>query len=112
LTEDQSVETEARLRRARGEVVYYHEANRNALTRCIGQSTPPEVDVITRPIAPGDRYLFCTDGVTRMLPDAELGLMLMRSDDPKKVLAEMVGTALRRGGPDNATAVAVFIDSI
>ena len=47
-----------------------------------------------------------------MLPDAELGLMLMRTDDPKKVLAEMVSMALRRGGPDNATAVAVFIDSI
>src|SRR5436305_3610715 len=28
LTEDHSVENEARLRRARGEVVYYHEANR------------------------------------------------------------------------------------
>src|ERR1700712_580258 len=47
LTEDHSVENEARLRRARGETVYYHEANRNALTRCIGQPTPPLVDIIT-----------------------------------------------------------------
>ena len=30
LTEDHSVENEARLRRSRGETVYYHEANRNA----------------------------------------------------------------------------------
>lgn len=112
LTEDHSVENEARLRRARGEVVYYHEANRNALTRCIGQPTPPDVDVITRLIAAGDRYIFCTDGVTRMLPDSELGSLLMGIDDPKAAIEEIVGLAVRRGGPDNATAVAIFIDSI
>lgn len=112
LTEDHSVENEARLRRARGEVVYYHEANRNALTRCIGQPTPPEVDVITRQIAAGDRYLFCTDGVTRMLPDPEIGSLLMRHDTPKAALTEIIGLAVRRGGPDNATGVAVFVDSL
>jgi protein phosphatase len=112
LTEDHSVENEARMRRERGEVVYYHEANRNALTRCIGQPTPPEVDLITREITAGDRYLFCTDGVTRMLPDAELGLLLMKFDDPKAVLNEIVGLAVRRGGPDNATGVAVFVDQL
>jgi protein phosphatase len=112
LTEDHSVENEARLRRARGEVVYYHEANRNALTRCIGQQTPPEVDVITRELAAGDRYLFCTDGVTRMLPDGEIGALLMKFEAPKPVLDEIVGLAIRRGGPDNATGVAVFIDTL
>jgi serine/threonine protein phosphatase PrpC len=112
LTEDHSVENEARLRRARGEVVYYHEANRNALTRCIGQPTPPEVDLITRLLAPGDRYLFCTDGVTRMLPDSEIGQLLMEFDNPKAAIAEIVALAVRRGGPDNATGVAVFVDSL
>jgi len=112
LTEDHSVENEARLRRQRGEVVYYHEANRNALTRCIGQPTPPEVDLITRPLVPGDRYLFCTDGVTRMLPDSELGSLLMEFDNPKAAIAEIVALAVRRGGPDNATGVAVFVDAL
>jgi serine/threonine protein phosphatase PrpC len=112
LTEDHSVENEARLRRARGEVVYYHEANRNALTRCIGQPTPPEVDLITRLLEVGDRYLFCTDGVTRMLPDSEIGSLLMKYDNPKAALDDIVSLAVRRGGPDNATAVAVFVDSV
>ena len=112
LTEDHSVENEARLRRARGEVVYYHEANRNALTRCIGQPTPPDVDVIKRVIVPGDRYLFCTDGVTRMLPDAEIASLMMKFDDPAPLLKEIVGLAGRRGGPDNATAVAVYVDAL
>jgi protein phosphatase len=112
LTEDHSVENEARLRRARGEVVYYHEANRNALTRCIGQPTVVDVDVISRPLAAGDRYLFCTDGVTRMMPDSELGSLVSRPGSPEEALREIVGLAVRRGGPDNATGVLLFIDSV
>jgi serine/threonine protein phosphatase PrpC len=112
LTEDHSVENEARLRRARGEVVYYHEANRNALTRCIGQPTQPEVDLIRRPLLANDRYLFCTDGVTRMIPDSELGALLAKFDNPKSALEDIIGLAVRRGGPDNATGVAIFVDSV
>jgi protein phosphatase len=112
LTEDHSVENEARLRRARGEVIYYHEANRNALTRCIGQPTPPEVDVINRALVAGDRYLFCTDGVTRMIPDSELATLLEKDAEPDAILREIVGLAVRRGGPDNATGVVVFVDSV
>lgn len=110
LTEDHSVENEARLRRARGEVVYYHDANRQALTRCIGQPGRVDVDIITRPLQAGDRYLFCTDGVTRMVSDEELGTLVRRHEDLKQALDEIVATAVKRGGPDNATAVLVHID--
>ena len=112
VTEDHSVENEARLRRARGDFVYYHESNRNALTRCIGQPTAPEVDVITRPLVTGERYLFCTDGVTRMLRDEELAEFLSFDVEPEDLLREMITLAVRRGGPDNATAVLVFVDRV
>lgn len=112
LTEDHSVENEARLRRARGEVVYYHEANRNALTRCIGQPTPPEVDLISRPLAVGDRFLFCTDGVTRMVQDQELADFVAADSTPAEILQTIVSMAVRRGGPDNATGVLVFVDEL
>lgn len=111
LTEDHSVENEARLRRARGETVYYHEANRNALTRCIGQPTPPEVDIITRAMLKGDRYLFCTDGVTRMMPDTEIASIIAKFDAPHPALEEIIALAVRRGGPDNASGVLVFVDA-
>jgi protein phosphatase len=112
ITEDHSVENEARLRRARGEVVYYHEMNRNALTRCIGQPTTLEVDLISRPLGAGERVLFCTDGVTRMIPDSELGSIFMKAETPKAAIDEIVRLAVRRGGPDNATAVGLFVDSV
>ena len=112
LSEDHSVENEARLRREKGEVVYYHEANRNALTRCIGQPTPPEVDLISRPLAVGDRYLFCTDGVTRMVGDAELATIVGKSAEPVEILRELISLAVRRGGPDNATGVLFIVDAL
>lgn len=112
LTEDHSVENEAKMRRAKGETVYYHEANRNALTRCIGQPSPPVVDLLDRPLEKGDRYLFCTDGVTRLVRDSELCELLDRDGTPDDLLHEIISLAVRRGGPDNATGVIVFIDEV
>lgn len=112
LTEDHSVENDTRRARERGEMAHYHESNRNALTRCIGQPTPLEVDVIRRPLVAGDRFLFCTDGITRLIPDSELASLLTKYDDPESTVKDMVMLAVRRGGPDNATSVAVFIDSV
>jgi protein phosphatase len=112
LTSDHSVENEARARRARGEKIFFHEVNRNALTRCMGQPTPPDPDVIAHEIQAGDRYLFCTDGVTRLVNEAELEEVLGKDADPAKLLQDIVSLALRRGGHDNATGVLVFIDAL
>ncbi|HWL16311.1 MAG TPA: PP2C family serine/threonine-protein phosphatase [Opitutus sp.] len=110
LTEDHSVENEARHRRARGETVFYHESNRNALTRCMGQPGSPAVDVICRPLRAGERYLFCTDGVTRLISNDELGALLGKPLEPSELLREIILLAVHRGGPDNATGVLVFVD--
>jgi serine/threonine protein phosphatase PrpC len=111
ITEDHSVENEVRRRRAMGELVSYRESQRNALTRCIGQPTPLEVDVFSETLAAGDRVLFCTDGITRLVPDRELGEMLAAAASPQAVVESLVQLAVRRGGPDNATAVALFADA-
>ena len=110
VTEDHSVENEARLRRARGESVHYHDANRGALTRCIGQPTPPEVDLISTPLISEDRYLFCTDGVTRMIGDRELATLLNQQVNPFAIIELIVKLAVERGGPDNASGVVVIVD--
>jgi serine/threonine protein phosphatase PrpC len=110
LTEDHSVENEAKRRRARGEVIYYSESQRGALTRCIGQTLPPEVDLLDLPVQKGDGFLFCTDGVTRMVTERELRAAAMVSTDPAALARALVDLAVERGGPDNASVVAVFID--
>jgi protein phosphatase len=111
LTEDHSVENEARRRRARGEVVYYSESQRGALTRCIGQALPPEVDLLELPLAAGDRYLFCTDGITRLVTERELREIAAAGGTPFAIVHGLVELAVKRGGPDNASAVAIIVDA-
>lgn len=111
ITEDHSVENEVRRRRAKGELASYRESQRNALTRCIGQPPPLEVDVFSENLSAGDRVLFCTDGITRLVPDRELGEMLAAADSPRAAVDRLVELAARRGGPDNATAVALFAEA-
>jgi protein phosphatase len=112
LTEDHSVENEARRRRARGEVVYYSETQRGALTRCIGQALPPDVDLADLPVLPGDRFIFCTDGVTRLISERELRDVVGAAAAPDDIARGLVDLAVQRGGPDNATVVAVIVDSV
>jgi serine/threonine protein phosphatase PrpC len=112
LTEDHSVENEARRRRARGEVVYYSETQRGALTRCIGQTLPPEVDLADLPVHAGDRFIFCTDGVTRLISEKELGAVVGTAAHPGDIARGLVDIAVQRGGPDNATVVAIIVDSV
>jgi serine/threonine protein phosphatase PrpC len=112
LTEDHSVENEARRRRARGEVVYYSETQRGALTRCIGQSLPPEVDLSDLPVLAGDRFVFCTDGVTRLISEREMKAAVAAARNPTELVRGLVELAVQRGGPDNASVVAVMVDSV
>lgn len=113
LTTDHSVENEIRERRARGEDVHFHEINRNALTRCIGQPNKLKVDLHDYGLQAGDLILFCTDGITGLIEDEELAKLLSegREDEPLSVLKKIVAIALQRGGHDNATAVLLNIDS-
>jgi len=112
LTTDHSVENEIIARRARGEAVYFHEVNRHALTRCMGQPSTVQVDIIQQPLQNRDRYLFCTDGISGLVDENEIADFLSRDEDPESVLREIIALAIRRGGPDNATGVLLRIDSL
>jgi len=112
ITIDHSVENEARARRAKGELIWVNEQHRNALTRCIGQTTPLEVDLITRQLEVGEKYFFCSDGITRLLKEEEIAEHLSRDDQPADILQEIVELTNVRGGLDNATGVMVCIDQL
>ena len=107
LTEDHTVENEARLR---GEPAPGSRLERGAITRCIGQLPMPGPDLIERPLLPGERYLFCTDGVTRLVTDSELSTLLGQAGEPADLLQRLIDLTLARGAPDNASGVLVFVD--
>lgn len=106
LTEDHTVENDLR---HLGGVTGLPESQRGALTRCIGQPENPVVAVSHHDLQQGDRLLFATDGVSRVLGDARLAATLARDLAPRETLEILIELANHRGGPDNATAVLVQI---
>jgi len=112
LTTDHTVENEVRASRAAGKIIFYDEAQRKALTRCIGQQSPVEPDITRHPLLPGDRYLLCTDGITKAIDDPELTDILSADRAPADILHTLISLANDYGGGDNATGVLVHIDAV
>ena len=76
----------------------------NIITRAVGADGPdPELDKVTGLAEAGDRYLLCSDGLTKALDDASV-LRLMSGDDPAQ---RLLAAALDRRASDNVTAVVV-----
>lgn len=110
LTTDHTVENHARRRRAAGDFVSFDESQRKSLTRCIGQLPDPEVDTLREPLQPGDRYLFCTDGIDKAIDEPKLADLLDEGKDLQHILASLIAHANDRGGSDNATGVLLFVE--
>ena len=81
---------------------------RGVLTRSLGVDPKVEAVVASFPVAPGDLLLLCSDGLTEMVPDAELCEELSRGDDDLgEMTARLIECANRNGGRDNVSVVLV-----
>ena len=112
LTHDHTLENELKARHGHAAIAFLNARSRNALTRCVGQPTAPEVDVILRPLHAGDRLLLCSDGVTRFMREEEIGRTVGTAPEPATGLAQMIDLVSDRGGYDNATGVLIFVDAV
>lgn len=110
LTSEHNVANEMKLRAARGQSPFGLHDNPAALTRCIGQPPPIEGDHSAHLLSPGDRYLFCTDGITRCISHREIVEHLRAAIQPEGAARALVTLANNRGGLDNSTAVVLFVD--
>lgn len=80
---------------------------RNVITRSLGPNATVEVDVEGPfPIQPGDRFLICSDGLTGLVEDEEIGALMdcLAEEQAVRVLVDLANL---RGGPDNITVVIV-----
>lgn len=110
LTTDHTIENEMREREARGESLSLLMENRNALTRCIGQPPPILGHCSKHMVLAQDRYLLCSDGITRYVAIAEIGEIVAQAADPEVAARTLIERANDRGGLDNSTAVVLFFD--
>lgn len=81
-------------------------AKGHVITRAVGAADELKLDVVSGRTYPGDRFLLCSDGLTNLVEDQELGDILARPP-LEAAVDRMIDLALRRGAPDNVTAVLV-----
>jgi serine/threonine protein phosphatase PrpC len=79
----------------------------NVVTRAVGAHEALQIEKVQDRVRHDDIFLLCSDGLTKMLEDREIG-ELLGSDRPIEMSVEMlVDKALERGASDNVTVVGV-----
>jgi protein phosphatase len=87
--------------------------NDNVLTRAVGSTSHVVAPTAVTDLAVGDIYLFCTDGLTGMVPDDELRLVLSAVQGSLGIAADaLVHLACDNGGADNITLALVRVKSL
>jgi protein phosphatase len=82
----------------------------NVITRAVGFGEPPEPDWWTIPLHAGDRYVVCSDGLTKEIGDAGISRIAAKVTDPQELAERLVGDAVIAGGRDNVTVVVLQVD--
>jgi len=84
---------------------------RHQLTRSIGGELFMNVDIQHERALPYDTYLLCSDGLWSELTEKEI-LDTIRESDISPACEKLVRFALKRGAPDNITAILFRVETI
>lgn len=85
--------------------------NQNMLTRVMNARYDSVVPELAQgDVRPGDRYLLCTDGLTKELGDGDLEEVFRDHDGADALCASLLEAAKSRGGRDNISIVTVFVE--
>ena len=71
-----------------------------------GRRAALRLDVERDDVRAGDRFLLCSDGLTRIIPDAQIDEW-MRHADIRLAVDGLIKATLDAGAPDNVTVVIV-----
>jgi serine/threonine protein phosphatase PrpC len=108
LTSEHTVGARARRHRANGGTEDTSEGADHVLTSCIGAAPLEEVEILDTDLRAGDRYLLCSDGITKPAPGTDIRDAVARASTPANATEALIALANHCGGPDNATAVVLF----
>lgn len=77
----------------------------NVITRAVGPSDGVTPDYVRLDVVDGDRFVICSDGLTKELTDYGILHFLLENDDPAAAVSAMMTAALENGGRDNVTII-------
>ncbi len=77
----------------------------NILTRALGAEAEVQVEVSEHPLLAGDVVLLATDGLSKMVPDAEVSRIVAAEAEPKKIVETLIAKVRAAGGVDNVAII-------
>lgn len=84
---------------------------KNLVTRAIGASPSLDPEVHDYDLEPGDIILMCSDGLTEMVSDTDIGKMVGHDQhDIARAARRLVDNANEAGGRDNCSVILVRVD--
>ena len=84
---------------------------RSVITRALGTEPDVDVDAFTVPVASGDLFLLCSDGLSSMVSDREILAVLEDADDLDEAAAALIDAASVSQGVLNKMVVLFEISS-
>ena len=81
--------------------------DKNIITRAIGAEESVKTDFFSVKLEEGDMILMCTDGLTNMLSDEEIRMVLDGARDIVEKAEELVRRANENGGRDNISVILI-----
>ncbi|WP_245678534.1 PP2C family protein-serine/threonine phosphatase [Chondromyces crocatus] len=81
----------------------------NHLSRALGVASAVKIDLVIARPRPGDVYLLCSDGLSKMATDDAIQDVLVAQPDPEKAAAALIDRANEGGGRDNITVILVRV---
>lgn len=80
----------------------------NQITQAVGVGDDPGLEAVDGPVLPGDRFLLCSDGLTKYAGNQTLR-EVMADASIERVGEKLLGIALDGGGDDNISLVVVEV---
>lgn len=82
-----------------------YATHKNLVTRALGVEDTVLLEVNEFRIEDGDIYLFCSDGLSDMVPDERLAAILLSDGTLESKSGALVGMANQNGGRDNISVI-------
>lgn len=83
--------------------------DKNIITRAVGAMDTVEIDFFHEELKSGDIVLICSDGLTNMLEDEEIGNILRERISIEEKAEKLVEAANNNGGKDNIAVILIDV---
>ncbi len=83
--------------------------DKNIITRAVGGLDTVEIDFFHEELRSGDLVLICSDGLTNMLEDEEIGEIMRQYPSIEEKAEKLVDEANNHGGKDNIAVILIDV---